>query len=141
MPFQQAMKSMSFKGVLLIGEKSFPVLSLNISYSRHLDPSGKPDNKTNTFLNLCIDSFKGGQLFWQFTQETPVDTINGEISFIPSEDPEILKIFKFKNAWCVPTEESFESNGSPPMTMKLTITTTDLSYREVDMAKFLDELK
>lgn len=131
---------MPLKGVLLIGQTSFRVLSLHISCSRHLDDRGKPDNKTNTFLKLCIDSFIGGQLFWQFAQETPCATVNGEVSFMPSEDSEVLKIFKFKNAWCVPTEESFESNGSPPMTLRLTITTTDLIYSEVDMVKLLDDL-
>lgn len=132
---------MSFNGVLLIGEKSFQVLSLTISCSRPTDANGKPGKEAYTVLELCINSFKGGQLFWELYETSPDATIDGEISFMPFDEAEVMKNFKFRNASCVPMEESFETKASPPMTMRLTISTKEFDYTDIDMLDFLNGLK
>lgn len=129
---------MPFNGVLLIGEKSFQVISLTVSLSRPTDAQGKPGNETYTVLELCINSLKDGQLFWKLYETSPDTTIDGEISFMPFDDADVIKSFKFRNASCVPTVESFESSNSPQMTMNLRIATREFDYTDIEIPDFLN---
>lgn len=130
---------MHVKGTLIIEHKTFDVIDLRVTLPRLADGAGEAGALLQGRMHLCIDSStKESALFIPWLQQA--GSKNGELTFMPDEEQEVMKTITFEGARCVAYEEDFEAGSALPLTALLTIVCEELRSSEADISKSLNNL-
>lgn len=126
---------MSFKGVLIVDDKSFNILRMDISFSQRIDSTGRPcANPEGGQISFSLESSSDSQIFMQWMLD-PAGMKSGMVRFTKRDDEGSLKTIEFIDAYCVNYHESFSAQGSDPMVISLVITTRQLKIGEAELTK------
>lgn len=131
---------MSSSGVLRIGQKTFPIVSMDIFHATRMDISGKPTNHVRTTLNMCIESFRGDENFWKKMRYHPT-RFDGEITYMPSESSSEVSNYLIRSAGLNFKKNYHLEAESFPMKLEVLIHTDEkLIEKKTNMDGLLNDL-
>ena len=118
---------MSFKVKLKVGGKEVNVLALHYELRQETDPTGRPSSITRGGKISITTESTGDTTFFEWMCNS-FERKDGSLVFAKRDNDATLKELKFKEAYLVDYNESFDSTGSNPVTESFT-----LSAKEIDL--------
>jgi hypothetical protein len=125
---------MTFQGKFGVDDKEYQILSLDISFHQQIDSTGKPcANPSGGIIQVTIDSTGDENILLQW-MVSPDSTKDVTIYFANYDMGKPRKIIASK-ACCVGYHEHFESTGTSPAIISLTISAQTISCGDVKLEK------
>jgi hypothetical protein len=125
---------MSFEGKVRIDNKEFNIIRLNFSFTQQIDPTGKPcANPAGGIVQVTIDATDDSNLLLQW-MISPDSTKDVTIFFNNFEMGKPTKVL-LEKAFCVGYQQTFQSYGSNPMTIDLTLSAQKFTSGEATVEK------
>ena len=117
---------MSYTAKFKVAGKELNVLDCDYSLRQEVDPTGRPSSVTRGGkIRMTIESTADTDMFeWMCNNFERKD---GSITFFKADAEGTLKELNFKEGYLVEFEERFDSVGSVPMTINLTISAKEIS--------------
>ncbi|MBN2484901.1 MAG: hypothetical protein JXB34_02900 [Bacteroidales bacterium] len=129
---------MAFHATLEIDNKTYDMLNWNMQVSQHIDSTGRPiANPEGGLITVTLKSTESNELFeWATSADM---TKSGRMVFQRYDNDGSLKTYVFKNAYCIDFFEEFSSEGTTPMTIKITISAMELKNGNAGIEKNWDK--
>jgi hypothetical protein len=118
---------MSFKVKLKVGGKEVNVLALHYDLRQETDATGRPSSVTRGGRISITTESTGDTAFFEWMCNS-FERKDGSIVYIKRDNDATLKELKFKEAYMVDYNETFDSTGERPVTESFT-----LSAKEIDL--------
>jgi hypothetical protein len=125
---------MTFQGELEVDNTKFKIISLDLSFHQQIDSTGKPcANPAGGLINVTLDSATESNVLlqWMISPDSAKDVTLYFASYDMSKPRKVT----MNKAFCVGYHERFESTGSSPMIIDLTITAQKITLGETSMEK------
>jgi len=118
---------MAYKMSLTLGGKTYDVLSTSFSFSRSVDPKGRPSSGVyGGEIHLVVESYSDTTLLEvmlnkQHTAQT------GEIKYDQGSSDGVMKTLKFVDGFITNYSESAAAHSGDAMTIQMTISAREIS--------------
>jgi hypothetical protein len=116
---------MSFKAVLKIDSKEYPVLGCSYSLNRMVDHTGRPSSEVmGGEINLIVEAGDESEWFeWMVDQWKTKD---GSIEFYDRDEEQVSRTLTFSTSYLTSLAESF--NPGSPFSVSLSITAQKIDF-------------
>ncbi len=125
---------MAFNGHLEFDDKQYRLLQWNIRINQQTDRTGRPvSNPEGGKITAILESTSDTEFFdWV---SSPDMLKSGKITFQRRDNTSSLKTFEFKDAYCIDYSEDFDSEGSSPMKIKITLSAQNIKCGSSSLTK------
>jgi hypothetical protein len=124
---------MSFKAQLKFGSKTYDVLSCSFSFSRDVDPKGRPASGVyGGTLSCSVESTEDTTIIESMVNSKHKAQSGSVIFFKREEDGATMKELKFTDAYVIAYHESIEVTGGSPMMISFTLSARELKIGNAD---------
>jgi hypothetical protein len=116
---------MSFKAVLKVDGKEYPVLSCSYNLNRMVDHTGRPSSEVmGGEINISVESGDEAEWFeWMVDQWAKKD---GTIEFYDRDEEAVMRTLTFTTAYLTSLAESF--NPGMPFSVNITLTAQKIDF-------------
>ncbi len=125
---------MAFNGHLEFDDKQYRLLKWNLRINQQTDRSGRPvSNPEGGRITALVESTSEIDFFEWIASPDMVKS--GKISFQRRDNTSSLKTFEFKDAYCIDYSEDFDSEGTSPMKIKVTLSAKKIKCGNCSLTK------